>query len=141
MNGTYHKKAKKDYWNDPIMAAKRIAYKDIYIPKGIEDKVKVYIKKNGEVAIKWIGKMKKITEKNLLKLGFQRQDETSSPLETFHYYTYEIQDKCLLISCSNDEVNDDGGYTVEFYEMPDLKILKLEHLKKLIDLLETLENG
>ena len=141
MNGTYHKKAKKDYWNDPIMAAKRTAYKDIYIPKGIEDKVKVYIKKNGEVAIKWKGNMKKITEKSLLKLGFQRQDETSSPLETFHYYTYEIQDKCLLISCSNDEVNDDGGYTVEFYEMPDLKFVNLEHLKSLIDLLETLENG
>jgi hypothetical protein len=44
------------------------------------------------------------------------------------------------MSCSNDEVKDDGGYTVEFYEMPELKIHKLEHLKSLIDLLETLEN-
>ena len=131
---------KKDYWNDPIMAAKRIAYKDVYIPKDLEGKVKVYIKKNGAVAIKWIGKMKKITEKNLLKLGFERQDENDSPSNPYHYYTYEINDKCLLISCSNDEIRDDGGYTVEFYEMPELKFVNLEHLKQQIKLIKAVRD-
>ena len=56
MNGTNYKKAKKNYWDDPIMAAKRIAYKHIHIPKNLRGKIKIYIRKNGAVAIKLIKK-------------------------------------------------------------------------------------
>ena len=56
MNGTYHKKAKKDYWYDPIMAAKRIVFKHMYIPKNLRGKIKICIKKNGVVVIKSVKK-------------------------------------------------------------------------------------
>jgi hypothetical protein len=138
MNGTFHKRAKKDYWNDPIMAAKRKAYKNVYIPKSLRNKIKIYVKKNGEVAIKNIENMKIITGKDLRKLGFKKQVElpTLDPEDHgYHYYTYEITEECLLISCSNDEkIND--GYLVEFYEIYQPRISDLKDLKILIKILE-----
>jgi len=79
-----------------------------------------------------------ITGKDLRKLGFKKSVEmcTSEPeVEDYHYYTYEINDKCLLMSCSNDEkIN--GGYVIEFYEMEGLKFDNLKQLKKLFKLLK-----
>jgi len=138
MNGTNHKKAVKDYWNDPIMAAKRMAYKEIYIPENLRGKIKIYLKKNGAIVIK---EMKKITGKKLIKLGFKRQDvsEEESGENAYHYYRYEISKKFLLISCSSDEKIDDG-YLVEFYESYHPKIRNLKDLKKLIKILERAKN-
>jgi len=136
------KKPKKDYWGDPIMAAKRLVIKDVYIPKDIRGKVEIYIKKNGSVAIRNIMKMKKITGKDLIKLGFEKQTEKPKhkPKENgYHYYTYEISEKCLLMSCSNDE-KVDGGYEIEFYEIEDLKFNDLKQLKKLVKLLKSATN-
>ncbi|MFA5207575.1 MAG: hypothetical protein WC428_02845 [Candidatus Paceibacterota bacterium] len=82
--------------------------------------------------------MKKITGKDLRKLGFKKQVElpTLDPEDYgYHYYTYEITEKCLLISCSNDEkVN--SSYVVELYEIPESKICNLKDLKKLLKILE-----
>ena len=53
----------------------------------------------------------------------------------YHYYSYEINKHCLLISGSNDEkIN--GGYYVEFYEIEEIRFTELEDLKKLIKLLK-----
>jgi hypothetical protein len=86
--------------------------------------------------------MNKITGKDLRKLGFKKGVEmsTSNPeVEDYHYYTYEINKHCLLISSSNDE-KDNGGYYVEFYEMEGIKFTKLKDVKKLIKLLKKASN-
>ena len=86
--------------------------------------------------------MKKITGESLLKLGFKKQIEppTLDPEDDgYHYYTYEIGKKTLLISCSNDE-KVDGGYEVEFYEIPRLAFRNLSDLKKLVKLLNRVNN-
>ena len=130
---------KKDYWHDPIMAAKRATIKEWYMPENLRGKIKVCIKKNGEVAIKTIKqKMKKITAKNLLKLGFKRENNvpTDERDTKFHYYVYEVSDKCLLISCSNDE-KIKGGYEIELYEIEEIKFRSLKKVKKLIKILES----
>ena len=46
---------------EALRAAKRMVYlnDDIYIPRGIRNKIKIYIDKEGDVVIKWVGKKKK----------------------------------------------------------------------------------
>lgn len=86
--------------------------------------------------------MEIITGKELRKLGFEKQVElpTLDPEDQgYHYYTYDVTKKCLLISCSNDE-KIDGGYSVEFYEFDQIKITDLKDLKKLIKLLKRAKN-
>ena len=86
--------------------------------------------------------MKKITAKDLRKLGFEKQVEkpTLDPEDHgYHYYTYEVTEKCLLISCSNDE-KFKGGYTVEFFQMFNTKICNLKDLKKLIGIIKRAKN-
>jgi hypothetical protein len=129
---------KKDYWDDPIMAAKRIAFKDVYMPEDLKGKIEIYIKKNGAVAIRNI-KMEKITGKELRKLGFKKELEESSE-DKYHYYTYDVDDDCLLISNANNE-RVDGGYEVTFFEFNDLKFCDLNDLKKLVKLLKKASNG
>jgi hypothetical protein len=79
----------------------------------------------------------KIRGKDLLKLGFTKAKERNSIApnmhEKFHYYVYEINDSCLLISNTNDEKVD--GYEVEFYEIQGITFKNLKDLKKLIKLL------
>jgi hypothetical protein len=83
--------------------------------------------------------MNKISEKDLIKLGFKK--EKNSPLHEldereFHYFVYEINKHCLLISSDNFDAEADGGYYVEFYEIPELKFKELEDLKALVKLLK-----
>jgi len=84
---------------------------------------------------------KKIKAKDLHKLGFKKEVELGNSDEKgYHYYTYEISNKCLLISCANDEkIN--GGYMIEFYEIPGAKIYKLKHLKKLLKILKAISKN
>jgi hypothetical protein len=83
--------------------------------------------------------MSKIKGSNLTKLGFKKAKErTSHELGemNYHYYTFEINNDCLLISSTNDEKNlNGGGYYVEFYEMPEIRFTELEDLKALLKLL------
>ena len=83
--------------------------------------------------------MSKITAKNLIELGFKKEHEIDTEAKEgenkYHYYIYEINDKCMLISNTNDE-KIKGGYEIEFYEISDIKFRNLNKLKKLIKLLE-----
>jgi len=73
--------------------------------------------------------MKKITSKQLLELGFIREEG-----ESFHYYIYEINGNALFISCSNDEkVN--GGYLIEFYEHEDIRLNDINDVKTIIEII------
>lgn len=86
--------------------------------------------------------MKKITGKDLIKLGFKKCKNvpTSAMDSEYHYYTYDVKKKkTLLISCSNDE-KVDGGYEVELYEIPEIQFRNLSDLKKLIKILERAKN-
>jgi len=73
--------------------------------------------------------MKKITSKELIKLGFIKEFG-----DTFHYYVYEINGHGLFISCANDEkVN--GGYIVEFYELEGIKFNDIEDVKNILKII------
>jgi hypothetical protein len=78
---------------------------------------------------------------DLRKLGFKKcKNVPVSELDRleYHYFTYDIEDKSLLISCSDDE-KVDGGYEIEFYDIPGLKFRGLKQLKKLVKLLKSAE--
>lgn len=83
--------------------------------------------------------MNKIKEKDLTKLGFKKEKNT--PIHEldereFYYFVYEINKHCLLISDDNFEAEANGGYCVEFYEIPELKFSELDDLQVLIKLLK-----
>jgi hypothetical protein len=82
--------------------------------------------------------MIKIRGRDLVKLGFKKEKERTSaaPDENYHYYTYEVNKHCMLISCSNDEKNLDSGYYVEFYEIPEVRFTELKDLEQLVKLLK-----
>lgn len=77
--------------------------------------------------------MNKITEKKLLELGFTKEfvSAEESGAKEFHYFVFEVNDDCLLISCANDETNK-GGYTVEFFNFNGLKYSDYKILKNLV---------
>jgi len=73
--------------------------------------------------------MKNITGKQLIKLGFKKENG-----DTFHYYVYELNGHGLLITCANDEkVN--GGYTIEFYQIEGVKFHDIDDVKKIIEII------
>jgi hypothetical protein len=82
--------------------------------------------------------MSKIKSSDLTKLGFKKEFNTPvcDDEEKFFYFTYEINEHCLLISSDNLESKSDGGYYIEFYEIPDIRFTDLEDLKALIELLK-----
>lgn len=84
--------------------------------------------------------MSKIKAKHLLELGFVREESAPShnPEENrFHYYTYSINDKPLLITNSNDE-RVDNGYWVELYDIEGKFVFKkLKKLRKFVKILRS----
>jgi len=82
--------------------------------------------------------MGKIKSSDLAKLGFKK--EFNTPIvddeEKFYYFVYEVNKHCVLISSDNLESKSDGGYYVEFYEIPDIRFTDLEDLNELVKLLK-----
>ncbi|MDA3779451.1 MAG: hypothetical protein PF487_04390 [Bacteroidales bacterium] len=81
--------------------------------------------------------MRDITKEKLILLGFD--EEYSTPEESgtengYYYYTYNINDNCLLISDASDE--NDGNFTIEFFEIETIKITSKEDLLELINLIK-----
>ena len=83
--------------------------------------------------------MSKIKSSDLTKLGFKKEKNT--PIHElnereFYYFVYEINKHCLLISDDNFEAEANGGYQIEFYEIPEICFTKLKDLKELVKLLK-----
>ena len=70
-----------------------------------------------------------IKEKDLIKLGFERQDDY------FYYYTLDIEDFCLITN-TNDEVKDDS-WKVYIFDYAGFEFTELEKLKLFIDVLKS----
>jgi hypothetical protein len=81
--------------------------------------------------------MKTIQKEDLLKLGF---NETFVPFEEsgdspYFYYTYDMNNDCILISNCSDEVID--GFSIELFNHPIVgKIREFDDLVKLINSLK-----
>lgn len=83
-------------------------------------------------------------EQDLIDLGFiiKQVSEEDSGGAAFHYYTYDIftdseygRSVCF-ISCSNDEVDENGNWVVQLFEYSDFEFKKKEDVQKLIYLFE-----
>lgn len=77
--------------------------------------------------------MKDIPKNKLKQLGFI--EEISSPEESgtehgYHYFTYNINDECLLISDASDE--NDGNFTIMIFEFDSVEITTYVDLVDLI---------
>ena len=82
--------------------------------------------------------MNKIKDKDLIKLGFKKEHNTPvlHDEEKFYYFVYQVNEHCVLISSDNLDCESEGGYFVEFYEIPDMRFTDLEDLKELVKLLK-----
>lgn len=83
-----------------------------------------------------------IKEHNLVNLGFDREDISSfeSGGNPTHYYTYNFGHPqyglCLITNCEN-EVEKDGGWFVELFEVEGFK--RITDLNELMDFFVTLK--
>ena len=79
-----------------------------------------------------------IKEKDLIELGFERQDETPESSGTnfnWYYYTLDIEDFCLITS-ANDEV-ENYNWKVFIFDHEGFEFTELEKLKLFIDILKS----
>ena len=77
-----------------------------------------------------------ITEKDLIEFGFERIDVSAeeSGDKAFYYYTWELEDFCLITN-SDDEVVD-GNWTVEIFDYQGFKFTTPEQVAGIINILE-----
>ena len=60
-------------------------------------------------------KKKNMTEKELIELGFQREDVSAeeSGHTSYYYYLYYLTDGCIFTSNANDEVENNDWFVYE----------------------------
>jgi hypothetical protein len=81
--------------------------------------------------------MRKITEQDLLDLGFERQHEagdTSVDVNPWYYYTLDIADVCLISNDNEDSETD--GWLVYFFDDVGIRFGTTEDLVQLVHLLK-----
>ena len=71
-------------------------------------------------------------EKDLIQLGFERQDVGTD--NDFYYYTLDIEDFCLITNAS-DEIN--GEWKVEIFDYNGFEFTDLLQLVKFIKALQS----
>lgn len=79
-----------------------------------------------------------MTEKDLIALGFNRNDVTSEESgypKDWYYYTYDLDKTLCLISSCNDEAKKEGWF-VEFFDVEGIRFTSYIQLADLIDLIE-----
>ena len=77
--------------------------------------------------------MKDLRKDKLIKLGFIEEFSSSEESGTehgYHYYTYNINEECLLISDADDE--NDGYFTIMIFEFDSIEITTYVDLVDLI---------
>ena len=77
-------------------------------------------------------------EKDLIQLGFERQDVTAKEVGTdneFYYYTLEIEDLCLITNASDEVVNDE--WKVFIFDYDGFEFTGLLELVKFIKVLQS----
>lgn len=76
-----------------------------------------------------------MTEKQLIKLGFEKQIEEDE-VDSFYYYTLDIAEGLTFITDANDEIKD-NDWNVEIFEVcePSIKFTNYKTLSTLIDML------
>ena len=77
-------------------------------------------------------------ERDLIKLGFEKQTEESDPANPFYYYTLDITKGLSFISNSNDEV-EDGKWFVEFFNT-EIQVRYYDY-DKTLTLIELIKDG
>ena len=81
-----------------------------------------------------------MTEGEIQKLGFDK--EIISPKESgmddnFHYYTYKIATGVEFITPANDEIENDNGWYVEFFDSdPKIRFNDSRDLQIVINIIE-----
>ena len=81
--------------------------------------------------------MKKITEEDLLKLGFEKQEETaesSGSATDWHYYTLYVGDVCLITN--DNEEAETTGWFVYIFDYLNIKFQDLQEITILTRLLK-----
>jgi hypothetical protein len=81
--------------------------------------------------------MKKITEEGLLKLGFERQEETaeSSGYATdWRYYSLIVGDVCLITN--DNEEAETTGWFVHIFDYSNIRFEDLQEITILVRLLK-----
>lgn len=81
-----------------------------------------------------------MTEKQLIKLGFEKQIEEDE-VDSFYYYTLDIAEGLTFITDANDEIKD-NDWNVEIFEVgePLIKFTNYKTLSTLIDILNQNKN-
>ena len=75
-----------------------------------------------------------ITEADLVEFGFIKNSETAEATgydNDWHYYTLDIGDVCLITS-SNDELTEEGGWTVYLFNHESIVITSKTKLWDLV---------
>jgi hypothetical protein len=84
--------------------------------------------------------MKKLTEQDLIELGFERKDQTAERTGSendWHYYTLYIADVCLITNDNEDA--DINGWYVELFDKEGVKFKTNEDTAQLVRLLQANE--
>lgn len=76
-----------------------------------------------------------MTENEIQKLNFERQDDISDLDKPFHYYVYNIASDICLISNSSNELDGERWF-VEFFDSPEVRFYEKSDVKKLISSIE-----
>ena len=79
-----------------------------------------------------------MTEKELIKLGFEKQIEEGM-MYPFHYYTLDIAEGLTFITDANDEI-EDNNWDVEIFEVGE-PLIKFTNYKTLSTLIEILKSN
>ena len=81
-----------------------------------------------------------MTEKDLIHLGFTRNDVTSEECECdndWYYYTYQFKSDICLISCDSEEAEkEDGFWFVEIFDVDGVRFTNIDNVGNLICLVE-----
>ena len=73
-------------------------------------------------------------EKDLIKLGFEKEIDESDAANPFYYYILDVTPGLSFITQPSDEV-ENGEWTVEMFEVAEIKIKDFKELSTLLEIL------